>query len=201
LYLPLSALCGYGVVEIAEWLLGKLDMRVGRSLLWATGLVVLLLLGSYGVRRDLKIIALDNGFVRAGDVLAMTWVKQKIPQDALFYIATNFWTPTVAHGLEGGYYLPLLAGRQTIMPLQNYASDGTADYINEVNQRLRDLNAAADAPALAQTMRAYGITHVYLGERPTPVNPQTFLDDPADFELLYDADHVLIFAVRAESQP
>jgi hypothetical protein len=201
LYLPLSALCGYGVVEIAEWLLSKLDISIRRSLLWATGLIVLLLLGVYGVRRDLKIIALDNGFVRAGDVVAMAWVKQEIPQDALFYIATNFWTPTVAHGLEGGYYLPLLAGRQTIMPLQNYASDGTAEYIHRVNQRLRDLNAAADAPSLAQTMRAYGITHVYLGERPTPVNPQTFLDDPADFELLYDADHVLIFAVRAEPQP
>ncbi len=82
------------------------------------------------------------------------------------------------------------------MPPQNYASDGTMEYRMFVNQRLRDLAAAADAHALWQTMRDYDISHVYIGARPTPVNPQIFLDDPTDFELLYDQNDVRIFAVR-----
>jgi hypothetical protein len=199
LYLPLSALCGYGFSEIAAWFIKRFDIRSECSPLWAAGLiVVILLMGGYAVPRDLKMVAPDNGFVRAGDLAAMAWVRQEIAPDALFYIATNFWTPTVAHGLEGGYYLPLLTGRQTIMPLQNYASDGTMEYRRMVNQRLRDLAAAPDAHALAQVMRDYGITHVYIGVRPTPVNAQSFLDDPDDFELLYDENDVRIFALRAE---
>ena len=87
------------------------------------------------------------------------------------------------------------------MPLQNYASDGTMEYRALVNQRLRDLAAAADTHALWQTMRDYGISHVYIGQRPTSVNPQSFLDDPTDFELLYDEEGVWIFAVRGAERP
>lgn len=194
LYLPVSALCGYLVSEMVAWLTARLDIKNEQPYL--AGLVVItLLLSLYGVRRDLQIVEPDNGFVREGDLAAMQWIQAEIPPDALFYIATSFWTPTVAHGLDGGYYLPLLAGRQTIMPPQNYASDGTMEYRNLVNQRLRDLASAPDTPALAQTLRDYGITHIYIGERPTPVNPQAFLDDPADFELLYDEIGVKIFTV------
>ncbi|MCC6457425.1 MAG: hypothetical protein IT328_20890 [Caldilineaceae bacterium] len=196
LYLPLAALGGYGTVAAASWLAGRLDINLGHPPGWAAALFVLLIvLGVMAVQRDVRIVAPENGFVRAGDLEAMAWIEQEIPEDALFYIPTIFWTPTVAHGLDGGYYLPLLAARQTIMPPQNYASDGTMDYRALVNQRLRDLAAAPDAHALGQTMRDYGITHVYLGERESGVSADLFLGDPADFELLYDRDHVRIFAV------
>jgi uncharacterized membrane protein len=174
----------------------------GRSTRWSIALLVFVtLLGVRAVFRDVGMITFDNAFVRPGDVAAMEWVQQEIGEDALFYIATNFWTPTVAHGLEGGYYLPLLAARQTIMPLQNYASDGTMEYRTLVNQRLSDLAAAPDSHALWETMQRYGITHVYIGERSTPVDPKLFLENPQDFELLYDGGNVWIFAVRSVEQP
>jgi hypothetical protein len=201
LYLPVSALCGYLIGNLADWITLRFDMQEKFSWQWAVGLwIVTLCFGLYGVQRDLGIVEPDNGFVRSGDLAAMEWIRQEIAADALFYIATTFWTPTVAHGLDGGYYLPLLAARQTIMPLQNYASDGTLDYRQVVNQRLRDLAAAAEPQALAQRMRDYEVSHVYIGERPTDVNPQLFLDDPADFELLYDEGGVFVFAVRPEAQ-
>jgi hypothetical protein len=158
-------------------------------------------IGVGAVQRDLQIVEPANIFVRTEDLAAIEWVQQEVPPDALFYIATSFWTPLVAHGLEAGYYLPLLAARQTIMPLQNYASDGTTEYRGFINQRLQDLAAATDAHALWQTMRAYDITHIYIGKRPTGLDPQTFLADPADFELLYDKDGVWIFGVRTAEQP
>lgn len=204
LYLPLSTLASYFIYELfrfaqRQW--GLWPRGKNQRSLWVGSLVaVVILLGIYGVWRDIQIITPENGFVRKGDETAMNWVQQNIADDALFYIATSFWTPTVAHGLDGGYYLPLLAHRQTIMPLQNYASDGTMEYRALVNRRLRDLDDAADAATLAKTMRAYEITHVYIGVRDTYVNPQTFMDDPNDFELLYDQDGVQIFAVRPGEQ-
>lgn len=205
LYLPLSALAAYFLSQVFGFVqtrLPLLQQLQRRKTLWDGGIIVLvLLLGTYGVWRDIHIVTPENGFVRQGDEIAMNWVRQNIDNDALFYIATSFWTPTVAHGLDGGYYLPLLAHRQTIMPLQNYASDGTMEYRTLVNRRLRDLADAVDAPTLAQIMRSYGISHVYVGVRDTYVNPQTFVDDPDDFELLYDQEGVQIFAVRAGEQP
>lgn len=197
IYLPVSALCGYVVVEGGKWIAAQTGLRLAFSPRLAAGLLaVLLLAGIYSVQRDQELVAPENGFVLPEDLAAMEWIRQEIPPDALFYIATSFWTPTVAHGLEAGYYLPLLAGRQTIMPLQNYASDGTMEYRSLVNQRLRDLAAAPDMHTLAQTMRAYGISHVYIGARPTHLNPQSFVDAPADFDLLYNEGGVWIFAVR-----
>lgn len=200
LYLPLAALGGYLAAEAGRWLASRLNLRLERSAVWLAALLLVTITGAGAVRRDIKLVAPENGFVRPGDLAAMAWVRQEITEDALFYIATTFWTPTVAHGLEGGYYLPLLAGRQTIMPLQNYASDGTMEYRVLVNQRLRDLAAATEGHALRQTMQRYGISHVYIGERPTHLSPQFFLDNPADFELLYDQGGVWIFAVRGPEQ-
>jgi hypothetical protein len=197
LYLPVAAFCGYLASEAGRWLRTRAGVGSERAPLWGTGLcAAIVVMGVYGVWRDTTLVAHDNAFVREGDVAAMQWVRQEIPRDALFYITTFFWTPEVAHGLDAGYYLPLLGERQTIMPLQNYASDGTMEYRTLVNQRLRDLAAAPDMHALAQVMRKYGITHVYIGERPTSLNPQNFTDDPADFEPLYNKEHVWIFAVR-----
>ncbi len=201
LYLPVAALGGYLLAEVVSVLLHRIKVSRRQIPLLITGLLIVLAgIGVGAVRRDLDIVAPDNAFVRAGDLAAMQWVQQEVPVDSLFYIATGFWTPTVAHGLDAGYYLPLLAGRQTIMPLQNYASDGTMEYRIFVNQRLRDLAAAPDSHALWQQMNAYGITHLYIGVRDTELNPQTFLDNPNDFELLYDQGDVWVFAVRPPAQ-
>src|SRR5690349_6453894 len=96
----------------------------------------LLSMGVYAVVRDDHLVARDTIFVRDADVAAMHWIKQETPAEALFYIAFTFWTPGIAHGLDGGYILPLLAARQTIMPPQHYASDGSMEYRDLINQRL-----------------------------------------------------------------
>ena len=112
-----------------------------------------------------------------------------------------FWTPEVAHGLDAGYYLPLLADRQTIMPPQHYASDGTPEYMAFVNQRLTDLEAVRDDPVvLWEAMRRYQITHIFIGARPTYLDAAQFLAHPDLFELLYDQNNVYVFAVRAAAK-
>ena len=205
IYLPLAVLCGYLIGEMVKWIGSRVDftnrIKNGRYPFVTAGLLVALLgIGVGSVQRDLRLVAPENIFLRTEDVAAIDWIQQEIPQDALFYVATSFWMPIVAHGLDAGYFLPLVAGRQTIIPLQNYSSDGTLEYRNFINQRLLDLGAATDAQTLWQTMRAYDITHIYIGKRPTDLSPQLFWDDPAHFELLYDKDGVWIFAVRTTEE-
>ena len=197
LYLPLATLIGYLVQEFTEWVATRWEIRaaVRRQLALALG-VLLVLLGVYAIQNNTRMFAPENIFVRAGDLKALPWIEQEIPEDALFYIATTFWTPEVAHGLDGGYYLPLLAARQTIMPPQHYASDGSGDYRAFVNQRLHDLDAAQDADVLWAVLKQYAITHVYIGVRKTQLDPAFFAARPDLFVPRYEQDGVWIFQVN-----
>lgn len=197
LYLPLVALIGYLVQEVAAWGATRWAITPGLRQRLALG-VVLVLLGAYAVENNARMFAPENIFVREGDLQAVAWIEQEIPEDALFYIATAFWTPEVAHGLDGGYYLPLLAARQTIMPPQHYASDGSGDYRALINQRLRDLDAAQDADALWRVLQQYAITHVYIGVRGTPLDPAFFAARPDLFVPLYEQAGVWIFQVNEQ---
>jgi hypothetical protein len=196
LYLPLAVLIGYGAGEVLTWIVARWPQsnRAQRALVvgW---LLLILLLGGYALQRDARLVERENVFVRAGDLAAMTWVEREIPTDALFFIATTFWTPEVAHGLDGGYFLPLLAGRQTIMPPQHYASDGSAEYRVFINERLRALHAARDVDALWAAMQLYGITHLYIGVRPSGLDPAYFAGRPDLFLPLYAVEGVTIFQV------
>jgi hypothetical protein len=197
LYLPLAALIGYGAGEVLR-LVATRWPQIGGWRGWAVAwLLLVLLLGGYALQRDVRLVERENVFVGAGDLTAMTWIMREISDDALFFIATTFWTPEVAHGLDGGYFLPLLAGRQTIMPPQHYASDGSAEYRLFINERLRALHAAQDVDALWATMQRYGITHIYIGVRPTGLDPASFAARPDLFRPLYAAEGVTIFQVVA----
>jgi hypothetical protein len=85
------------------------------------------------------------------------------------------------------------------MPPQNYLND-SPDQAELINRRIRDLTAAQDPAAQWGVMRRYGITHVYIGARPTQLDPQVYLSRSDLFSQLYAADGVYIFAV-AEDEP
>ncbi len=193
-YLPAAALAGDALVRVFDMARRRWGLRPVGAGVWLAGLA---LVGAVSLPGQLKIVARDTGFVWPADVPALAWVKVETPADALFYIATTFWTPVVAHGLDAGYYLPLLAGRQTIMPLQNYWPDGPAEESALINQRARDLAAAQDPDALWTRLRDYGVTHVYIGARPTQLDPQFFLARPDLYAQLYAVDGVYVFAVVA----
>jgi hypothetical protein len=191
-YLPVAAVVGAAFTHGLDLAAASGRGRPIPAGLWLAGLA---LVGALSLPSQLNIVARDTGFVWPADVPALAWVKREIPADALFYIASMFWTPSVAHGLDAGYYLPLLAGRQTVVPLQNYASDAPAEEAAFINRRLRDLTAAQDPESLWAGLRRYGVTHVYIGARPTQLDPQFFLSRPDLFSSIYATDGVYIFAV------
>jgi hypothetical protein len=195
-YLPAAMLAGDAIVRGFEVIRRSGGLRPVRGAVWLAGLALISVISVPG---QLRIVARDTGFVWPADLPALAWVRREVPEDALFYIATSFWTPVVAHGLDAGYYLPLLAGRQTIMPPQNYLND-SPDQAELINRRIRDLTAAQDPAAQWGVMRRYGITHVYIGARPTQLDPQVYLSRSDLFSQLYAADGVYIFAV-AEDEP
>ena len=192
LYLPAGALTGYLAGQISEWTRSAASPRGGRlvRVIGAAGLVAVSLAGA---RYTAALVAPENGFVREADVVAMAWVRENVPADALFHVNGMFWTPGLVHGLDAGYWIPYLAGRQVTIPPETYSSDGTPEYAAAINRRARELLTAATASELRQLFRKYGVTHVYIGSRVTEMRPAFFQAEPGLFRPVYDSGGVWIF--------
>jgi len=201
LYLPLGLLGAYLIDACIAWILRRWP-GVRLTSQWRS-LIILLLLASIiypGVIYIRDITLPENGFVRAEDLTAIDWIRENTPEEALFYIATHFWTPVVAHGLDAGYWLPFLADRQTILPPQNYGSDGTQPYEDFINQRARELSQADTMESLHKVMLEYRVTHIYVGERPTHLSGEQFELCPQLFELQYHQENVWVYSVIQPGQ-
>jgi hypothetical protein len=194
LYLPGATLVGYLAGELAGIArkAGKGQRRTVHVLRWGVPLLFVLICFA-GVRRTTGLLDLSSGFVRNADLDAMRWIETNTPENALFHISTHFWTPVVAHGLDAGYWIPLLANRQATLPVQTYASDGSPEYRELVNQRARRLHTSETPEQLWETMGEYDVTHVYIGKRPTGLKPEFFLGDASHFQVLYSRDGVWVF--------
>jgi len=113
---------------------------------------------------------------------------------------------SVIVGSDGGWWLPLLARRQTTLPPINYGSEQgvRADYLSWINAlpRLIQSKEMNDASVAAE-LRARGITHVYIGQRqgrvnyggPNVLQPEQLLAGPG-FHAIYHQDRTWIFEIR-----
>ena len=196
IYLPVALCIGFLSSRVHHLARVHTGIRIIKypvmELIAAVGLT---LAGIAQVRYIAGLTEPQNGFVREADLEAMHWIGENIPADAVFTIEAFFWTPRVAHGLDAGYWIPLLTGRETSVPPEPYASDGSPAYIAHVNQLIRALGEPTNPDRLWNTLEGYGITHIYIGSRPTERDPEFFLQDPRHFELLYSKDDVWIFKV------
>jgi hypothetical protein len=181
--------------------------RVSRFTFQVGLLVLLIALGVWGAReRVLEVRAEPHALVTRADLRAMEWIRNNTPANARFLVNSFFaYNDSVIVGSDGGWWLPLLARRQTTLPPINYGSEQgvRADYLSWINAlpRLIQSKGMNDAGVAAE-LRARGITHVYIGQRQGRVNyagplvlkPEE-LDVSSYFRLVYHQDQVWVFQV------
>ncbi len=197
-YLPVGVLVG----AAAGWLIGT-----GRSR--ATAALLCLCLSGvalWGATERLDDIDVEtHTLVTPADRQAFTWVRENTPPDARFLVNAFFtYNGTAIVGSDAGWWLPLLAHRQTMLPPLTYNSEQgpTPDYIAAVNRLVFEIaQRGIDDPQVQALLRERGITHVYIGQRQGSVNsggvvllPLEQLRASPHFRLLYDEEGVTIFA-------
>ena len=159
---------------------------------------VMLAVALVGARGQLGIRTPDRFYVLPADEAAMPWIRQHTPPTARFLINTEFWLANAAIGTDAGYWLPLLAGRETTMPPM-YASDAEPEYIAQVNALARAAEVAPTAPDTLAMMRAAGVTHVYIGQRGGSLRPEVLAADP-HFRPIYHQGPVWVLAVDYDAR-
>jgi len=133
------------------------------------------------------------------DRAALAWVSQNTPRDAKFAVAVWPWLGNVYAGSDGGYWIPVLTGRASIMPPALYATSISPAELARRNQFLKEWSTVTslDDPAVRQRLRAEGVTHLYLGARAGPLRAAALLGSPF-VTLLYQQDGVSIYALLPE---
>jgi hypothetical protein len=194
LFLPAALVLANGVVGLGE-LAGRLRWRslrlAGQALL---GLAALAAIG-WGGWQSRSVLNPETIFVSKADMRAFEWIRQNTPPDARFLINTTLWMAGVYRGVDGGYWLPLITGRQTLLPPALYTL-GDPEQVRQINQwaeRASHLTTCDEA--FWSLIEEGNLSFVYLREGRGSLQPAGLLNCP-EVVVIYRREGVLLFQLE-----
>jgi hypothetical protein len=198
-YIPAGLLIGDFVGQwVARW----------SSHFWKKFLIILMVgLALFGAKDrlgDLNVAA--HALIALPDLRAMAWVRENTPESAKFLVNSFFaYGGSVVVGSDGGWWLPLLAGRANTVPPLNYGTERgpRPDYrawVNEVTAKVQQYGM--ESPEVLAMLGERGVTHVYIGQQggkvnyegPGPLSPVVLLKSK-HYRLVYHQDRVWVFEI------
>ncbi len=188
-WVPVGILVGWLVgdlaglfVERVHWLPERAASRQAVS--WGL-LVASLVMAVWGSWRMVDVLNPVTVLTTEDDLRAAEWIASHTPPGARFLVNARRWQGEVYVGTDGGYWLPLLAGRDTTLPCVFY-SQGTPAYregVNTLAQAVEGIEDVDDAQLLQQLVDA-GVTHVYVGAKGGALKPHQLEPSP-HYERIY----------------
>lgn len=142
----------------------------------------------------------DTVLLAPADLVAMDWVTAATAPTATFLIGTTHWQFDTYRGVDGGYWLPLLAQRRTTVPPALYVY-GAPDDVRRVGALAATAarGDALSATELSRLMDDAGADHVYVGAQ-APSGRGFSVDRlrrQPDLRQVYGRDGVAIFVRSA----
>ncbi len=198
-YIPVAVLTGSAL----GWL--TTDWRWIHRQGGAALAVAMVALGLFGVRERVSDLQIpQHALVTRPDLRAANWLRQNTGTDARFLVNSFFaYGGSVIVGSDGGWWLPLIARRQTTLPPINYSSESgpRADYREWINALTAAIQGKGIAsPDVLTMLGERGVTHIYIGQEQGRVNYDgPFVLEPAKllassyFRPVYHQDRVWVF--------
>lgn len=159
---------------------------------FAAAVVSLLL---WGGRETREITNPATILATQAEVNALDWIAENTPADATFFINVAFWQSGSYRGVDGGWWIMPLTGRQTFLPpaLYLFGAQEYAQDINALAARAAQFTSCTDD--LRAFLQANGLTHMYLGPSQGALRPEQ-LADCAGIQRIYAQEGVTIYEVR-----
>jgi len=158
LFLPAAILLGELLVSASQALGRRVNPWLGQAalLLAAGGLLV------WGAVQTAVIVNPDTLLADQADLQALDWVRQNTPAAARFFINTVLWQTASYRGVDGGYWLPVLAGRWALLPPAMYGW-GSRDEIQQVNRLAQAASQVTTCDsAFWSLVQEIHLTHIYV---------------------------------------
>lgn len=194
LFLPAALMLANLLVGLAE-ITGRLQMRVVRFGLQGGILILILGILVWGAWQSRSVINSETVFVSKADMQAFSWIRQNTPPEARFLINTTQWMTGVYRGVDGGYWLPLITGRQTLLPPALYTMSKPEEVrqINEWAERASRLTSCDEA--FWSLVREGSLEWVYLREGRGSLQPAGLMNC-SNLVLVYRRDGVFVFRIE-----
>jgi hypothetical protein len=192
LYIPVSVCIGLLGVAFLE--LAPRIAPLARAVL----AVAIVLAGVWGAGEMGGVVNPYFALVTAEDLQALAWVKGNTPAEARFLVNSEAaYGGGTEVGTDAGWWIPLLASRQNTLPPLVYvnedsATPGYAASVHQFAKTVRD--GAAGSSSVLESLRAAGVTHVFVGARGGYLKPRDMAALP-DYETLYHQGNVWVFRV------
>ncbi len=107
LYMPIGLIIGGATDGLLSWVPVARRGQIGAAVA-----VAVLILGVWGMRERATNVEAYRHFVTPEDLTALQWIDENVPEEATFAINTYFWLPRAPHGVDAGYWIPYMTGRQ-----------------------------------------------------------------------------------------
>ena len=208
LYMPMSLLVG-GTID--SLILGASKSNNILKVLIPAGLVSIILLG---MRDRLNAVDSQYRILAPADLHAFAWIETHIPVSAKFAVEGFLvYEGRSVVGSDGGWWISLLAHRQSTLPPQ-YPLLAEHEISPDINNRVVDFvkdirKVGISSPEGLIVLCRNGITHIYIGQergqvaipRQTPMFPIDELTKSHDFHNIYQQDKVAVFEFDRSSCP
>jgi hypothetical protein len=199
LFVPFAILGGYFLVSLSDLVRAKLSPHIQypiSNVQWLILAVVIALVTLRGGWGMMSIVNPATVLATRDDMAAMDWIRNNIPSDARFLINVRHWQGGTYVGSDGGYWIPLLAGRDTVLPPAIYIY-GATEYVKGINDLAQEIIVmeSFDEESARQLLDNNGVTHVYIGARGGSITPQMLIDSPY-YRPVYSNGAVWIFRIQ-----
>ncbi|MFU8770888.1 MAG: DUF6541 family protein [Anaerolineales bacterium] len=190
LFLPITLLASKFLISSWERLKsGKLQLA--GNLLVITVVLLVLVWGTLSTRELLNPTTI---LATSADLQALEWIDEHVSQDARFFINVTYWQSGSYRGVDGGWWITPLIGRDTLLPPVIYIM-GERDYVEGI---LAYAQKASLLDRCGQDFRRLledaNLTHVYLNKASGSLTPLS-LEDCAEVALIYERNGIYLYEV------
>jgi hypothetical protein len=186
---------------IAEGLITFVDrVQEGRLAIAGRAVVgtLLFVLFVWGLVDTRKIINPVTVLADQSDLAAITWVEVNTSPEARFFINVTPWQTGVYRGVDGGWWILPLTGRQTLVPPTMYVL-GNVDFVRQTNDWAeKAIQLEGCTPAFWELMGAARINYLYLKDGVGALDAKD-LQGCAGTEVLYQQNGVSIIHISQEA--
>ncbi|OGO48802.1 MAG: hypothetical protein A2Z30_07710 [Chloroflexi bacterium RBG_16_64_43] len=196
-YVPVAAVAGIGLAALVDWLAAR---RGAWRWVMAVALVAASSVGAYSMARS---IAPRWVYLNSDDIGAMRWIAQATPPEAKFAVTTyNFlFAPRFVIGIDAGYWIPLLAHRNTMTVPMTYPEErATRPDLADSLVNLHALGGHLATDEAVAFLRAQGVNYVFNGSNGWLINTAE-LDASPHYDLVYNEGRVAVYKLLGPAEP
>ena len=191
LFFPAALLVADGLFSAADRLREGRMQPIGFALV---GAVVLGLL-TWGIRETRQILNPVTILADQADLQALAWIEANTPEDARFYINVTLWQTSTYRGVDGGWWILPLTGRQTLVPPSMYIL-GEPSFVQQTNDWAgRAAQQTGCTPELQGLLKDAKLDYMYVRADRGGLTPAALAECPY-LETVFAFEGVQIFRVR-----